>query len=55
MKISQSIASIIWNFCEYREISLGKLAPYVVGLMIGRKPHKQEKRKKYTDSNIEKF
>jgi hypothetical protein len=34
------IASCIWNFCEYFEISLGHAAPQVFGLMIRRKGNK---------------
>jgi hypothetical protein len=45
MKILQKIASLIWNFHELLGISLGKLAPYIFGLMIGRKPQKNDKRR----------
>jgi len=27
----------LWDFCEYNNLSLGILAPYVFGKMIGRK------------------
>ena len=35
------LASCIWNFCEYFRLSVGKLAPYLFGLVIGCNPHKK--------------
>ena len=31
------IACIIWNFCEYFNISLNKFAPYIFSLALGYK------------------
>jgi hypothetical protein len=35
--IRQWLAKQLWNFSEWSGIGLGRFAPYVFGLMIGRK------------------
>ena len=35
------MACCLWNLCEYCNLPLGKLAPHVFGLAIGRKPNKK--------------
>jgi len=37
------IGYLIWNTAELFNISLGKFAPYIFGIMIGRFPHKKER------------
>lgn len=39
----RSVARFIWNNSERHGISLGRLAPYVFGAMIGRMPKKMKK------------
>jgi len=39
-KPMQWLGYIIWHTNEYFGISLGRLAPYVFGMIIGRRPHK---------------
>ena len=34
------IASCVWNFCEYFQISVGKYAPTLFGLVLGSKDKK---------------
>ena len=34
------LACCVWNFCEYFKLSIGKFAPYLFGLCIGRPPKK---------------
>jgi len=36
------IASLIWNGCEYFNISLGKYAPIIFGMMIGSKGNRMK-------------
>ena len=43
----KTICKIIWVTCESLHISLGKLAPYIFGGMIGRFPHKVKKTKEF--------
>lgn len=35
--IAQKIGYMIWTFCEKNQLSLGRLAPHVFGMMIGAK------------------
>ncbi|MET3349018.1 UNVERIFIED_ORG: hypothetical protein ABID57_000687 [Arthrobacter sp. UYEF1] len=37
------IAKQIWNLSEFTGIPLGRLAPHIFGLSIGRKPNLKEK------------
>lgn len=37
------IAAQIWDFSEYWHIPLGRFAPTIFGLMIGRKGHRRDK------------
>jgi len=39
----KKLFGFIWNFCEYWNIDLGKLAPYVLGMAIGRRPRRVKK------------
>jgi hypothetical protein len=34
------ICKFIWNFFEERNLSLGRLAPYILGGMLGSFPHR---------------
>lgn len=36
------VCAWIWDFSEYWDIPLGRLAPWVFGGMIGRWPHREK-------------
>jgi hypothetical protein len=36
----QTFCRLLWCYCEDRNISLGRFAPWVFGGMLGRRPHK---------------
>jgi len=38
------VACLLWNFCEFFNLSLGKYAPKIFGYSIGSKPLKKEHR-----------
>lgn len=38
------LASLIWHFSERHGWDLGRLAPWIFGLMIGSFPHKRRDR-----------
>lgn len=40
-----TLACLIWNFCEYLNISLGKISPYVLSQALGKKGKKLNKTK----------
>jgi len=33
---------LLWNFCEFFHISLGRFSPIIFGIIIGKKGHKIE-------------
>ena len=39
------LGSLMFNLCETFNCSLGKLDPYIFGMMIGKMPHKIKKSK----------
>lgn len=39
------IASQIWNFSERYNVPLGRLAPWIFGMMIGKIPYKKKEKK----------
>lgn len=45
MKIRQRIAKEIWDFCEFYNLPLGRLAPHVFGWMVGCKGKRIDNRK----------
>jgi hypothetical protein len=40
--MTSSEACLIWTFAEDNNISLGKLAPIIFGMMVGREGFKQD-------------
>lgn len=41
--VKQWLATQVWNFCEFWDISLGKYTPHIFGCMIGCTSYKKIK------------
>lgn len=46
LEIRKFVGTLIWEFCETFDISLGKSAPKILGMMIGCNNFKETKKEK---------